>query len=86
MARPVLNISGAFIGPNHGFASRVLTDGRSLHPLQRSGAVAHLGFAVEPAAGQPGLGTGPAAAGPNLGMPHVLNVSIVSATHQTRVS
>lgn len=58
-----INVAGAITGPNHVFANNVLTDGRSLHPLQRLGLVSHSGYPNIGAAGRP-FGAAPPAKGP----------------------
>lgn len=82
-------IIGAITGPMHNFSSRVLTAGRSLHPLQRIGSVSHSGYPSVGAASVPGFQSGPPAApNPLTGYPPTLNISIVQATGHagTRVS
>ena len=75
------NITGAIVGPLHAFASRLLTDGRSLHPLQRTGEVDHTGWPSIPAARTPSISDAPHAGGPQLAYPNVLNISITTATN-----
>lgn len=79
MARKTVPIVGAFGGATHTFNTAVLTDGRSLHPLQRLGLVAHSGW---PNMGTPrlaGVDTAPPAGGPALGGPPLLDTSITAA-------
>jgi hypothetical protein len=73
-------IAGAFQGAMH-IRTPFLTDGRSLHPLQRLGMVPHSGMAVYPASGVPGMHSNlyPAKAS-NLMFPNTLNTSIIAAT------
>lgn len=79
MAKNQVPIVGAITGPMHQFASAFLNGGRSLHPLQRAGAVPITGYPSVGAAAVPGQGSGPPVAGPQLAMPPVLNPSITSA-------
>lgn len=69
---------GPVSGDNHLTAARVLTDGRSLHPMQRQGDVPHSGFPSLAAGSPAGQGNAPAAAETHLLSPAVLNPS---ATH-----
>lgn len=55
----MFNAVGAIIGLNHGFGSRFLQDGRSLHPLQRVGNVDHTGWPSIPVQWLPRPGGGP---------------------------
>ena len=66
---------GGLTGQAHVFTP-YRTDGRSLHPLQRSGDVAHSSVAVIPAGSYPGLGKAPGAGRMHLTNPPMLHVSI----------
>ena len=81
MARPSYPVIGAFNGPMHPFASSFLTQGRSLHPMQRIGDVAHTGWPSEGAGATPGLGNAPPAGGPDLKLPLQLSFSLTTATN-----
>lgn len=80
MARNIIPAAGAFTGSNHQFTT-FLTQGRSLHPMQRVGLVDHSGFGVVPAASPYTMGSNarPAKA-TNLKFPNMLNTSIIAAT------
>lgn len=85
-SRSKVPVVGAFTGAVHGFTTRVLTDGRSLHPDQRAGLVAHTYWPSLPAARLPGLGSAPPAGAPDISYPHILSPSITTATNPaTRV-
>jgi len=68
-------IVGAIVGTTHMKGGYLLTDGRSLHPLQRSGAAAHSGY---PSVGVPPLAGsgGPPAAQTDISYPARLTPTI----------
>lgn len=81
MARNQIPIVGAIVGPMYDFATRVLFDGRSLHPLQRIGDAGHSGFPSIGAGTPSGFGDAPDAAPPSmaaLGYPHILSPAITT--------
>lgn len=73
MASSKLALVGGVVGFHHTPGAYLLTQGRSLHPMQRQGSVSHSGFASVPAAFIGGAGHGPpVGVGPDLGYPATL--------------
>lgn len=75
--RTQLAIVGGIVGGVHMPGPYILTDGRSLHPLQRTGAVPHSGVPNLGAVGHAGLtGAPPVGVGPDLGYPATMTPGI----------
>ena len=76
--RQKVAVTGGIAGPMHIPTAYLLNGGRSLHPLQRTGAVSHSGYSPLPAAAQAGQGSAPAAGAPDLTYPARLTPGITS--------
>lgn len=76
-------VVGAFFGTLHTRVADVFTDGRSLHPLQRTGAASHSGFPNVPGGGGVHFQDAPAAGGyhHSLTMPAVIRTGLVNVSH-----
>jgi hypothetical protein len=75
------------IGPaRHMFPSRVLSGGKSLHPLQRAGLAPAGGLPVKPVGGPVGLGNGAAIPATPLNYPPMQHTGIAAALNRGNVS
>lgn len=87
MDRSLFPVVGGVSGQRHFTNVHVLQGGHSLHPLQRTGAVAGPIAAVQPGGPSGGsIGNGPPAGGHVGGLPPLLNLNPIGTLAATRLS